>query len=223
MSLHAHGDERQLFPVFPRSPRARRLRWARCGAGTLVTLLVSTSVTAGGEPPIRPHPENPHVFLWRGKPTVLATAGEHYGAVLNLDFDYKPYLRVLGDAGMNLTRIFSGAYVERPEDIQWMGTENTLAPGPGRLLPPGARSRAPGYAGGSNKVDLDRWDPAYFDRLKDFVAEAGRRGIVVEYVLFSQMYSESQWSVSPLRHSNNVQGVGREAPPKFTTLAEPAL
>jgi hypothetical protein len=34
------------------------------------------------------HPENPHYFLWRGHPTVLITSGDHYGAVLNLDFDY---------------------------------------------------------------------------------------------------------------------------------------
>jgi DNA polymerase III epsilon subunit-like protein len=36
--------------------------------------------------PIRLHPENPHYFLFRGKPTVLVTAAEHYGAVINLDW-----------------------------------------------------------------------------------------------------------------------------------------
>jgi len=36
--------------------------------------------------PIRLHPDNPHCFLWRGKPTVLITSGEHYGAVM--DFGY---------------------------------------------------------------------------------------------------------------------------------------
>jgi hypothetical protein len=42
--------------------------------------------------PIRLHPDNPRYFLWRGKPTVLITSGEHYGAVMNLDFDYVRYL-----------------------------------------------------------------------------------------------------------------------------------
>ena len=32
------------------------------------------------------HPENPHYFLFRGKPTVLVASGEHYGAVLNQDW-----------------------------------------------------------------------------------------------------------------------------------------
>src|SRR5262245_40429924 len=45
--------------------------------------------------PLKLHPANPHYFLFRGKPTVLITSGEHYGAVLNSDFDYKVYLDTL--------------------------------------------------------------------------------------------------------------------------------
>src|SRR6266571_5043037 len=62
--------------------------------------------------PIGLHPENPHYFLFRGKPTVLITSGEHYGAVLNLDFDYVTYLDTLKKDGLNLTRTFTGSYVE---------------------------------------------------------------------------------------------------------------
>ena len=36
--------------------------------------------------PISLHPENPHYFLFRGRPTVLVTSGEHYGALLNPGF-----------------------------------------------------------------------------------------------------------------------------------------
>ena len=32
--------------------------------------------------PLRLHPENPHYFVFNGRPTVLITSGEHYGAVL---------------------------------------------------------------------------------------------------------------------------------------------
>ncbi|MHC4751776.1 MAG: hypothetical protein ACYTFW_18110 [Planctomycetota bacterium] len=62
--------------------------------------------------PIQLHPDNPHYFLWRGKPTVLITSGEHYGAVLNRAFDYNKYLKTLESLGFNLTRTFSGAYCE---------------------------------------------------------------------------------------------------------------
>jgi len=41
--------------------------------------------------PITLHPDNPHYFLWKGEPTILITSGEHYGALLNLDFDYRRY------------------------------------------------------------------------------------------------------------------------------------
>src|SRR4051812_28099142 len=60
--------------------------------------------------PLALHPENPHYFLFREKAAVLITSGEHYGAVLNLDFDYVKYLDTLAADGLNLTRTFSGAY-----------------------------------------------------------------------------------------------------------------
>ena len=62
--------------------------------------------------PLALHPDNPHYFLLRGKPTVLITSGEHYGAVLNLDFDFAKYLDTLARDGLNLTRTFAGAYCE---------------------------------------------------------------------------------------------------------------
>ena len=39
-----------------------------------------------------------------------------------------------------------------------------------RTLAPWARSDDPGYAGGGNKFDLDRWDSAFFERLHAFLA-----------------------------------------------------
>ena len=62
--------------------------------------------------PITLHSDNPHYFEYRGKPVVLITSAEHYGAVINLDFDFRKYLDTLVADGMNYTRVFSGAYVE---------------------------------------------------------------------------------------------------------------
>jgi hypothetical protein len=131
------------------------------------------------------HPENGHYFLFRGKPTVLITSGEHYGAVLNLDFNYKRYLDTLAADGLNNTRTFSGAYVE-PQGA-FNIERNTLAPRDGRFVCPWQRSDKPGYAGGGTKFDLGRWDEAYFRRLRDFVAYASERGVVVEMNLFCPM------------------------------------
>ena len=165
--------------------------------------------------PLALHPANPRILLFRGEPTVLVGSGEHYGAVLNADFDYRTYLETLAADGLNLTRTFVGSYVEKPGDF---GIRlNTLAPAPGRFLAPWARSGSPGYAGGGNRFDLERWDAAYFARLRDFVGEAGRRGIVVEVVMFSAYYRDG-WSLSPLNARNNVNGVGEVEKGRAQTL-----
>lgn len=159
-----------------------------------------------GSIPVQLHPANAHYFLWRGKPTLLITSGEQYGAVLNRDFDYRKYLATLESHGFNLTRIFSGVYCEPPGAFNIK--QNALAPAQGRLLCPWARSTMPGYAGGGPKFDLSKRDPEYFDRLRSFVAEAGRRGIVVEVVLFCAFYDDSMWNLSPLNAANNTGGIG---------------
>src|SRR5262245_56291396 len=154
--------------------------------------------------PLSLHPDNPHYFLFRGKPTVIITSGEHYGAVLNLDFDYEKYLTTLKKDELNGTRTWAGAYCEPTSAFSI--ASNTLAPLAARFICPWARSDQPGYANGGNKFDLNRWDPNYFKRLKDFVSKAGKRGIVVELNLFCPFYEESMWELSPMNAKNNVNG-----------------
>ncbi len=171
--------------------------------------------------PIRLHPDNPHYFLWRGKPTVLITSGEHYGAVLNRAFDYKKYLKTLQSYGFNLTRTFSGAYCEPAGAFKIKN--NTLAPAKGRLICPWARSNTPGYANGGNKFDLTKWDAAYFKRLRSFAAEASKRGVVVELVLFCPFYKDDMWKLSPMNAANNVNGIGKMKRTEAYTLKHPRL
>jgi len=179
----------------------------------LVFLGMSAAIASGAggqmpaaEGPLRLHPDNPHYFLFEGKPTVLITSGEHYGAVLNLDFDYVRYLDALQATGLNLTRTFSGVYREIPGSFKIKN--NPLAPAPNRYIAPWARSGEPGYTHGGNKFDLSRWDEAYFARAKDFLAQAARRGVVVEFVLFCPMYEDSLWKANPMYAGNNTSGVG---------------
>jgi len=155
--------------------------------------------------PISLHPDNPHYFLFRGQPTVLIGSTEHYGAVLNLDFDYVKYFDELKSKGLNVTRTFTGFYVE-PQGAFGIA-RNTLAPGEGKLICPWARSNEAGYAGGGNKFDLNKWDEAYFVRLKNFISEAGKRDIVVELDLFSNIYDTIQWKLSPLNFTNNINNL----------------
>jgi len=184
----------------------------RLFAFLLVTLIGGGAVVAGTRvdtplaEPIRLHPSNPHYFQFRGRPTILITAGEHYGAVMNLDFDYGRYLDVLKADGFNLTRVFSGTYREVAGSFGITG--NTLAPAAGRFVCPWARSGTPGASDGGNKFDLTKWDETYVARLKDFIAQADRRGVVVELVFFCTMYDDKRWDASPMNARNNVNGVG---------------
>ena len=184
----------------------------------VVAAAVAVPLCAIAEP-LRLHPQNPHYFLFRGKPAILVTSGEHYGAVVNLDFKYDTYLDTLAADGLNVTRLFVGSYLEKPGDfgIRY----NTLAPAPGRAIAPWARSTTDGFAGGGGKFDLDRWDADYFVRLKDFVAKADARGIIVEIVLFSNWYGKG--TMSPLHPSNNVNGLDPVAPDAVHTLANGTL
>ncbi|MES2456711.1 MAG: cellulase family glycosylhydrolase [Bacteroidota bacterium] len=166
--------------------------------------------------PIALHQKNLHYFTYRGKPTILITSAEHYGAVVNLDFDYITYLDELKSHGLNLTRTFTGAYIEPAGAFSI--TNNTLAPAAGRLICPWKRSSQTGYAGGGNKFDLNQWDEAYFRRLKDFVAQAQNRGVIVELAFFCPFYDESQWKVSPMNAVNNINNIGNIASKNVYTL-----
>ncbi len=88
----------------------RRTRWF---AGTVASLcLALTGVIGCNGPasiadvqkaesgPVRQHPENLHYFSYKGKPLVLITTDQHYGAVINLDFDYVPFLDRLHEYGV---------------------------------------------------------------------------------------------------------------------------
>lgn len=188
----------QVFIIFRKKLKMRKL----------VALLTTVALFAQCAPeqgPLSLHPDNPHYFLFRGKPTVLIGSTEHYGAVLNLDFDYVKYFDELAASGMNTTRTFTGIYLE-PQGA-FNISHNTLAPAEGRSINPWARSNEAGYALGGNKFDLDKWDTAYFARLKDFIAQAGKRNIVVELDLFSNFYDTLQWQLSPVYHRNNINNM----------------
>ena len=55
---------------------------------------------------IRIHPDNPKSFEFRGKPLMLLTATEHYGAVINRPFRFERYLADAAEKGITLTCLF---------------------------------------------------------------------------------------------------------------------
>lgn len=145
---------------------------------------------------LRLHPQNSHYFMFNGKPTVLISSAEHYGAVMNADFDFVRYLETLEQAGFNYTRIFIGPYSEMGSNNFGI-SNNTMDPKPDKWLTPWMKDSS------TQKYDLTSWNQAFFNRLKAFVSLASEKGIVVEVTLFTSFYVNNQWQNSPFYFRNN--------------------
>lgn len=172
---------------------------------TLFMLIVSLGCSAVA--PLALHPENPRYFLFRGKPTVLISSAEHYGAVLNSEFDQERYLNALSADGLNHSRVWVGAYREKIGVFNIAG--NTLAPVDGKFICPWARSDQPGCVDGGNRFDLTKWDDAYFIRLRNFARLASVRGVILEINLFCPFYTDDMWALSPMNAQNNINQLGK--------------
>jgi len=165
--------------------------------------------------PVRLHPENPRYFYYNGKPIVLITATEHYGAVLNRNFDFISYLDEMTDKKVNLSRCF--LLFRELEGIP-KNPHSPCKPLPGEYIAPFLRT-GPGYAtDGYPKFDLQRWNPEFFQRLHAFLDEASRRGIIVELTLFSSNYHDLVWNLNPFNAKNNVNGVGDTIWQEYITM-----
>ncbi len=178
-------------------------------------------VSALAAEPVRLHPENPHYYEFRGKPFLVVTSAEHYGALLNADFNYKKYFDTLVRDGMRMTRFFTGLYRESPESFGI--TRNTLAPPPERFITPYARSRTAGALDGGAKWDLAKWNPEYWRRLTDLVRYAADRGVITQVTLFCTYYRDSMWEASPLHAKNNINGTPEVPRTEVLTLKHPEL
>jgi hypothetical protein len=178
----------------------------------LTTIAIYLVTSACSHSPVRICRDNKHYFSYHDKPLVLITSDQHYGAVIDRDFDDVKYLEYLADNGLNLTRIYPGAMFETPDKYV---QGSPLGPHPGRQLLPWAKSdqegantllAEPGQP--SNKYDLDKWNIEYFERLKDFVGLARTKGIIVEVAFFNGMYNDC-WPLMAMYHQNNIQNIGQ--------------
>ncbi|MDE3202495.1 MAG: cellulase family glycosylhydrolase [Acidobacteriota bacterium] len=174
---------------------------------------------ADPEHPLSLHPDNPHYFLFRGKPLVLIAATEHYGSVVNRRFNFMKYLKDAAAKKLTVTRTFllfrelQGA--RNPCSPVKPDSPDYIAPWP-RTGPGKAMDGEPIY-------DLDQWNPEYFERLHQFLTAASQLGIVVELTVFSNTYADGVWALNPLRAQNNKQKVGNVEWQEYTSLRNPEL
>lgn len=146
-----------------------------------------------------PFAANPRYLEFRGRPRIIVGSGEHYGSLLNAEFDYETYFQKLGELGLNHTRVFSGTYRERPGHF---GIENNnLAPRPGRFISPWLEVEP-------DRFDLGTPNPDYLPRLRDILERASDAEVIVELVLFCFWYGDDHWQASPMHPNRNTAGVG---------------
>jgi hypothetical protein len=184
----------------------------------LLTLWVLAMISHADEAPLTISKANPRYLEWKGEPVLLIGSGEHYGMLINLDFDFKKYLEQLQKDGLNITRVFMGASYVEPRGA-FNIEQNTLAPAEGRFLPPWAKSDA------SGKWDLSAWNEEYFKRLHEVVKEAERCGVVLELTLFCPFYPDKadktkspMWPLSPFHPNHHVGDYGNTPHDKIYSM-----
>lgn len=191
--------------------------------------------------PLRVHPDNPRYFADpAGRAVYLAGSHtwanwiEHKLSPDDADFDYPAYLDFMAAHNHNFMRFWGW------EHARWANWDAT-----GKFFAyPLAYARTGGGAAldGLAKFDLTKFDPAFFDRLRQRVMAAGRRGIYAAVKLFDgfsvgfkgssddrpQTDDRNPYRGHPFHAANNVNGIdadpGRTGQGKsIHTLAIPAV
>ena len=116
------------------------------------------------------------------------------------NIDYVEKLNFLAEHGVNKVRIWLHS--------SWFGLPGQGSyPETGKILFPWKVDPW------LNKFDLDQWDPEFWERTKDFLAQAASRKIIVEISLFSvqepRNYFNDLATAYPFNHRNNLQNFGR--------------
>jgi hypothetical protein len=168
---------------------------------------------------LKPHAVNPHYFADPQGNAVFLTGSHTWANLVDglladqgdqdppLAFDFTGYLDFLERYGHNFIRLWTtdlpkadysesewGKAVYYPAPLAWERT------GPGMA------------ADGKPKFDLDRLNPAYFERLRSRMTAARDRGIYVSVMLFEGWHvhwlaGERGWDHSPYNVNNNINSI----------------
>lgn len=167
--------------------------------------------------PLRVHPENPRYFtdgtkVPDGSRRAVYLTGSHTWANL-VDigpsdppprFDFDACLSWMKGLNHNFIRLWTW------EPVTWNTKANnenklhTAAPQPWARTGPGKA------LDGKPKFNLEKYDSAYFDRLRSRVEAARNRGIYVSIMLFegwAMQFSQGAWQGHPFHPDNNVNGI----------------
>jgi hypothetical protein len=148
----------------------------------VLSILTSSSVFAK-EPITTPiYIQNDRLFV-QERPTSLFGYG-FYAQITDRDFDYQTFLDILAQCDVNFTRIWGLYHAVNPSDL---------------LLP---------FAGYYRNWNLTQFNPDFFNRLRNYIAYAQSKGIVIQFTLFDYNLLESspshRWNCNPYNPNNNI-------------------
>jgi hypothetical protein len=181
----------------------------------MIRALALALLLAPQSAPLTPHPKNPRWFAdASGKAIVLA--GAHtWPNLVDMGpadppprFNFTAHLDYLERYGHNFTRLWtweSTTWNARPNKRE---ATHTVFPLPYARTGPGAARD------GKLKFDLTQFNPSYFDRLRQRVEAAGKRGIYVSVMLFegwAMQHAPGAWESHPFHPDNNVNGINGDA------------
>ncbi len=129
---------------------------------------------------------NESILRCDGAPIRLIGYGD-YGILTEAEFDYTRFIDELARRRLNFFRV-------------WINYHWTKSLSPFLKLPGG-------------KFDLTRYDPSFFERLRNLARAADERGIIIQVCLFDGVGQEAndplRWSQSPYHPANNINGLSQ--------------
>ncbi len=191
----------------------------RCVLSILLLCVAGEARVWGGDDPtplrtrgpLRQSTENPRYFA-DAENRVLYLTGSHswenFQDVTQV-FDYPAYLDRISALHHNFIRLW--AHESMQSDGGWLmhppSRENQIAPLPYLRTGPGTA------LDGGPRVDLTRFNPDYFERLRARVRQAGQRGFYVSVMFFQgfSVVTPEAWKSHPLNGRNNTNGIDGDA------------
>ncbi len=159
--------------------------------------------------PLRRSPENPRYFSTPDGHPVYLTGSHTWNNLQDAGFDdppkpfdYAGYLSFLELHHLNFVRLW------RWEVTRW--TEPSAHRVVYCPLQPWRRTGPGAALDGKPKFDFEKFNDAYFQRLRERVAAAGAHGVYVSIMLFEGWvvrFAPDDWAFHPFNAANNINGI----------------
>ncbi len=164
--------------------------------------------TAG---PLRVHPDNPRYFTDGSGRAVYLTGSHTWDTIVDMGrtdpprkFNFPVYLNWIKRLNHNFIRLWTCEPATWDTSANKQKTLLTAAPQPWARTGPGKA------LDGKPKFNLDKFNPIYFDRLRNRVSAADKQGIYVSIMLFegwAMQFSNGAWEGHPFNPKNNINGI----------------